>query len=89
MEHQLKITSLHDALAECSCGGWSMASTGARTKDEIETEHERHAVAAPGKDIRELWTKRGVPQQRQNAILQEVDEKAKPGAMVGPFKIPE
>lgn len=43
----------------------------------------------PEKALRELWTKRGVPKGTQDAIIREVEERAKPGTMVGPFKIPE
>ncbi len=40
--HTLEIHSLHDAIASCSCGGWSLTCTGAKTKAEIEEEHQRH-----------------------------------------------
>ena len=41
-QHELKIKSLHDAQAECSCGGWSMSFTGAMTANEIRKEFRRH-----------------------------------------------
>ena len=40
--HTLKVLSLHDAAAECSCGGWVYACTGEQTRRHIEEEHERH-----------------------------------------------
>ena len=43
----------------------------------------------PEKALREQWTKDGVPQSRQDAIIAEVTAKAQPGAMVGPFIIGE
>jgi len=39
--------------------------------------------------LRDSWNARGVPKERQDEVLRNVEEKAKPGAMVGPFKIPE
>lgn len=45
------------------------------------TEHERA--------LRELWTEAGVSEDRQNQILAEIHAQAQPGAMVGPFRIPE
>lgn len=38
-------------------------------------------------ELRALWTAQGVPVERQDAILAEVEAKAQPGAMVGPFRI--
>lgn len=43
----------------------------------------------PEKELRILWDLLGVPKKRQDAIIREIKEKAKPGATVGPFKIPE
>ncbi len=43
----------------------------------------------PEKELRALWDKMGVPKERQDAIIKETEEKAKPGAMVGPFVISE
>ena len=48
-----------------------------KTAAELETE------------LRERWTAQGVPQAEQDAILAEVEAKAQPGAMVGPFRIGE
>lgn len=41
--HSLNIISLHDAQAECICGGWSYSFTGSRTAEEIRAEWEKHA----------------------------------------------
>lgn len=40
-EHKLTIKSLHDAMADCTCG-WHYAATGARTRAEIEEEYRKH-----------------------------------------------
>ena len=89
MEHRLIIKSLHDAMAECSCGGWSTSFTGAMTRTEMRNEFDRHAGDVIEKELRERWTAKGVPKEKQDAIIKEVEEKAKPGAIVGPFQIPE
>jgi hypothetical protein len=39
------------------------------------------------KELRDMWTAQGVPKEKQDAILQEVEEKAKPGAMIGPWRL--
>ncbi|WP_157033316.1 hypothetical protein [Loktanella sp. S4079] len=41
------------------------------------------------KELRALWTEQGVPQQRQDELIREIYSKAKAGARVGPFTIPE
>lgn len=41
-DHKLKIISLHDAQAECTCKRWSLALTGEATKEEIEKEYSNH-----------------------------------------------
>jgi hypothetical protein len=41
-KHKLIIISLHDAQAECSCGGWFFAHTGKLTKEEVKLEHKIH-----------------------------------------------
>src|ERR1700690_2466934 len=38
-QHILKVNSLHDASAECSCGGWSFVRTGSATRAEVESSH--------------------------------------------------
>jgi hypothetical protein len=40
--HTLKIISLHDAQAKCSCDKWYFARTGAATKAEIKKEFRLH-----------------------------------------------
>ena len=40
-DHELKITSLHDAKADCKCG-WHYVFTGEKTKQEIREEFEKH-----------------------------------------------
>ncbi len=40
--HNLKIHSLHDALASCSCGRWSYRAPGKVSRDHIEAEHRNH-----------------------------------------------
>ena len=48
MEHSLIIKSLHDGMAECSCGGWSMSFTGPTLKAEMQREHIRHVRGISG-----------------------------------------
>ena len=42
MTCKLIIKSLHDAQAECTCGGWYMACTGERNRAHIEEEYRKH-----------------------------------------------
>jgi len=39
------------------------------------------------KELRELWTRQGVTKERQDEIIFDIERKAQPGAMVGPFMI--
>jgi hypothetical protein len=41
----------------------------------------------PEKKLRAMWTSEGVPEQKQNAIIESITAAAQPGAMVGPFVI--
>ena len=41
------------------------------------------------KELREMWTRQGISKERQDEIIREVEEKAKPGAQIGPFQIKE
>lgn len=42
----------------------------------------------PEQELRRSWTEDGVPQERQDEIIAQVQAKAQPGAKVGPFTIP-
>jgi hypothetical protein len=42
MTHELRIHSLHDAHATCSCGQWEMVRTGEMERAELETMHKQH-----------------------------------------------
>jgi len=42
----------------------------------------------PEATLREMWTKAGVPKERQDALVADVTAKAQPGAQVGPWTIP-
>ncbi len=42
----------------------------------------------PEKKLRDLWTRKGVPKERQDEMIAETTAKAQPGAQVGPFTIP-
>ena len=44
-EHELKIDSIHDAMAHCRCG-WSITCTGERKADELRAEYRKHLVRA-------------------------------------------
>jgi hypothetical protein len=39
-------------------------------------------------DLRDMWTKAGVPVDQQDRLIQQIAAKAAPGAKVGPFQIP-
>ena len=41
-KHKLIIKSLHDAQAECKCGGWFMMFTGEKTRKDIQKEYKKH-----------------------------------------------
>lgn len=43
----------------------------------------------PEAELRSIWTADGVPEEKQNALIASIAGKAQPGAMVGPFMIPE
>ena len=38
-------------------------------------------------NLRAIWDEEGVPPEKQDEILADIDAKAKPGAMVGPWMI--
>lgn len=40
--HRLTIHSLHDGMAECSCGYWGFMRTGPITQEEIERKFQQH-----------------------------------------------
>lgn len=41
----------------------------------------------PERALRRLWTSKGVPVERQDALIADIAAKAAPGAMFGPFVI--
>lgn len=65
-----------------------------KTLEEAKSVAEKWIAAVeksvdrdPEGELRALWTEKGVPKERQEALIRQVAEKAKPGAMVGPFTI--
>lgn len=38
-------------------------------------------------DLRALWTRKGITEEHQEEMLREIEEKAAPGAQVGPWKL--
>ena len=42
MTHTLKIHSLHDVDATCSCGKWSIMFTGKGTREFVQAEFDKH-----------------------------------------------
>jgi len=46
-------------------------------------------ISATEMALRKSWTEQGVPKSRQDELIQDIANKAKPCAMVGPFRIPE
>lgn len=55
------------------------------TWDEANDKRKAESEA----EIRALWTEQGVSKERQDELIAQIAAKAKPGAMVGPFQIPE
>jgi hypothetical protein len=43
--HDLIVKSLHDAVAECSCGRWSFCATGMLSREAIEEEFNWHRAS--------------------------------------------
>lgn len=43
----------------------------------------------PDAELRKIWTDKGVSEARQNEMIAEIEAKARPGAMVGPFRVAE
>jgi len=43
----------------------------------------------PEAELRALWTRKGVPESVQDALIADIEKKAAPGAQVGPWTIPE
>jgi hypothetical protein len=63
-KHTLKIHSLHDLSASCSCGKWHVTGTGEHTKDDVEDEHNFHVrmktyghtqMVSDKKDVKEAY----------------------------------
>jgi hypothetical protein len=46
-------------------------------------------MEAAERELRDLWTAKGVSEERQNELIADVTVKAQPGAKVGPFTIGE
>jgi hypothetical protein len=42
----------------------------------------------PEKRLRAIWNAKGIPKEQQDAILADIEAKARPGAKIGPFTIP-
>ena len=49
MIHSLKILSLHDAHAKCSCERWEYIYTGKKSKSELIRRHKMHLSFLDGK----------------------------------------
>ncbi len=47
IRHGLKILSLHDARAECLCGGWSYTRTGEAARKEVVHQYAQHLHLQP------------------------------------------
>lgn len=55
--------------------------------ERVAAQRRRVAGLDAETQLRELWTAQGVPVERQNEIIREIDAKAAPGTRVGPFVI--
>lgn len=56
---------------------------------EPKQEVEINKAVDIEKDLRDYWTKSGVSQEKQDALVAEIAAKAAPGAAVGPFRVQE
>ncbi len=59
-----------------------------RLQDEEFDRRQALRLADPETELRELWTAKGVPIERQNELIADATAKAQPGAQVGPFTVP-
>lgn len=55
--------------------------TPGRREKAVQTAEELE------KELREAWTKKGIPKEKQDEIIREIEEKSKPGTKIGPFTI--
>lgn len=58
-------------------------------QEQARTQTILPPATDPEATLRELWTRQGVSQERQDALIADVTAKAQPGAQVGPFVIPQ
>jgi len=60
-------------------------------EDAIKAEGMIHPdqdpLPGPEDQLRSFWNEKGIPVEEQDRILAEIDAKAQPGALVGPFVI--
>lgn len=42
MKHELYLLSLHDAQAECACGGWSYVKPGLAPLEDLIAQYRQH-----------------------------------------------
>ncbi|MBI5297939.1 MAG: hypothetical protein HY869_20885 [Chloroflexi bacterium] len=45
-------------------------------------------ILCPECRLRAIWNAKGIPKEQQDAILADIEAKARPGAKIGPFTIP-
>lgn len=58
------------------------------TQDLLKCRKVKNTKAVdPEGELRTLWDKQGVPKEKQDEIIKGVEEKAQPGAKIGPFTI--
>jgi len=84
----IRAKTLERAKETAQCGNndpW-MVFNISRTENIIYAKPDAAKIES---DLREMWSKRGIPKERQDELLKDVEEKAKPGAWIGPFQIPE
>ncbi len=56
--------------------------------EQNQSQKQEVSVAqSPETELREIWTEKGIPVERQDELIKDIADKAKPGANVGPFKI--
>jgi len=57
--------------------------------DKVEAKKQKEELDEyendPEKELRAIWDAKGVPKEKQDAMLAAIADKAQPGAKVGPF----
>lgn len=73
--HKLKIHSLSDAHATCSCGGWNLSYTGCARREHVESEHALHIQNTEPKHTPGPWNYQALAGKHDFAVYADADGK--------------